>query len=246
VVDFLQFVVGEARSYSMSLKRLSAEMDDLRRVDFLFQCLPTRLRNVSGGMDWSRFLEPACRVRLYTSTLAYMRGQRGDMYGITRTAVEAAINAALLRKGILTIEQFDEGGRAILCTYRAVSNPQNPSHCPELKHLLDTRSKLSKWGSHAELASLIFRVSEGSQAGEQQFQFFEIAKDDGEYRYLFLVNLVTYTDILGAFGGLWAKDKDASAEAFQKEVTELRGYLAAKAFALKVPDMFGTTLERLE
>jgi hypothetical protein len=243
VVDFPTFLRGEARSYAVALARLSAEMEDLGRVDGLFQALPKETRAVPGGVDWVRYLGAACQARLYTSTLAYMRGQRGDMDGITRWAVEAAINAVLLHKGILTPETFDEGGTAILKLYRGVNSENHKDHVPKLKYLYDTRAKLSGRGSHAEMASIIFRVTEGPEAGETRFHFFEAAADDGEYRYTFLSNLVHYTDVLSAFGYIGSESGEPWAAEFQRRVMGLRASLAGKANRLEVPEVFGDILD---
>ena len=93
------------------------------------------------------------------------------------------------------------------------------------------------------MASLIFRISEGTEAGERRFHFFEMAKDDGEYRYLFLANLVACTDVLRAFGGIGLNAREASADAFLKEAAELRHSLTRKAAGLRVPEAFGSGME---
>ncbi|KQP87246.1 hypothetical protein [Methylobacterium sp. Leaf117] len=200
MTSFLSFVAGEARTHTVALLRLNEEMDDLHAVDQLYQELHAHTREHEAGEAYMLYLAGACQNRLYTSALAYMRGQRNDAFGICRSAVEAAINAVLMHKGHLTNERFEEGGRAMLDLYRETKNPTHPNYVPELLPLHANRDRLSKWGSHAELSSIVFRLTEGLETGETRYYFFEAAKDQGEYRSLFLTNLTHFIDALAAFG----------------------------------------------
>ncbi|CAO4142134.1 hypothetical protein [Methylorubrum extorquens] len=243
MTSFLSFVGGEAHSYTVALLRLHEEVEYLHLADQLYQELHTHTREHEADESYIVYLAGSCQNRLYTSALAYMRGQRGDAFGICRSAVEAAINAVLMHKGHLTKERFEEGGRAILDLYRQTKNPTHPKHVAELLDLHTSRDKLSKWGSHAEMASIVFRMTEGPEIGETRYQFFEAAKDQGEYRYLFLVNLLHFANVLAAFSYIGMERRKPWAQHFQPQVQDLRQRIINRANAIKTPEVFGENVD---
>lgn len=243
MTSFLSFVGGEAHSHTVALVRLHEEIEDLNAVDQLYQELHNHTREHEAGGTYILYLAGACQNRLYTSALAYMRGQRSDAFGICRSAVEAAINAVLMHKGHLTNERFEEGGRTMLDLYRETKNPTHPKHVSELLPLHASRDKLSKWGAHAELSSIVFRLTEGPETGETRYHFFEAAKDQGEYRYLFLANLIHFIDALAAFGYIGMEHGKPWAQHFQRQVRDLRQRIIDKAAAIKTPEAFGEIVE---
>lgn len=243
MTSFLSFVGGEAHTHTVALLRLHAEIEDLHAVDQLYQELHAHTREHEAGEAYLLYLAGACQNRLYTSALAYMRGQRGDAFSICRSVVEATINAVLMHKGYLTSARFEEGGRAMLDLYRETKNPAHPKYVADLVPLHKERDKLSKWGSHAELSSIVFRLTEGPGAGETRYQFFEASKDQGEYRYLFLSNLVHFIDALAAFGFIGMEQGKPWANEFQRRVRDLREAVVAKAASIKTPEAFGENAE---
>ncbi|MCG5246950.1 hypothetical protein [Methylorubrum extorquens] len=96
MTSFLSFVGGEAHSYTVALLRLHEEIEYLHMADQLYQELHTHTREYEADESYIVYLAGSCQNRLYTSALAYMRGQRSDAFGICRSAVEAAINAVLM------------------------------------------------------------------------------------------------------------------------------------------------------
>lgn len=246
MTSFLSFVGGEAHSYTVALLRLHEEIEDMHEVDQLYQELHNYTREHKIEEAYILYLSGACQNRLYTSSLAYMRGQRSDAFGICRSAVEAAINAVLMHKGHLTTERFEEGGRTMLDLYRETKNPTHPKHVAELMPLHASRDTLSKWGAHAELSSIVFRVTEGPETGETRYHFFEAAKDQGEYRYLFLANLIHFIDALAAFGHIGMERSKPWARNFQRRVQDLRQRIIDKAAMIKTPEAFGEIVEQPE
>jgi hypothetical protein len=88
MTSFLSFVGGEAHGHTVAVLRIHEEMEDFHAIDQLYQELRTQTREHEVGEAYILYLAGACQNLLYTSALAYMRGQRSDAFGICRSTVE--------------------------------------------------------------------------------------------------------------------------------------------------------------